>query len=225
MSKDKDLERFTDSINEFAGKIGVGSQTIRMYIKKGRMPTAVYVSPTGRYYIDPIVGEAEIRKTSTRDSSVLRAVKQQQAAAKYKAEGREPAKTSAVGKAPIDPKVGVTIPGAPSQDDDEIDVDQLIDGIPAVMVSKAKREFYLAAKAQLEHEESLGKKIDIDLAQEDTLKCYRDCRDSLLKIPSKTSAVLAGMDNVDEIEVYLDSFLRQSLTDLASALNKRFNIE
>lgn len=222
MSNDSDLGRFSSSINEFAGKIGVSSQTVRLYIKQGRLANSVHVDATGRYRIDPLVGEDDLHKTNRRDSSVLRAVKQQQAAAKYKAEGRAPDKnTSAVGKVDNSLVVGST----PQVSDDDPDAEQLIDGVPAILVSKAKREFYLAAKAKLEHEEALGKKIDIELAAEDTLKCYRDCRDSLLKISSKTSAVLAGMDDVDEIEAYLDSFIRQTLQDLAQALNAKFNIE
>jgi hypothetical protein len=99
--------------------------------------------------------------------------------------------------------------GAPAGDAEE-------GKIPPQHVSKARREHYLAEMAEMESRRRAGELIEVSFVSQQVFSLTREFRDRLITRPAQWAPELLGLENVVEIEIRLEEFVREFLLDLTS---------
>lgn len=186
------------SIKEFAEMLDVSQPAISRKIKLGQLGDAVIKGENGRIIIDSDRALANLKKTQTRDVTLVKQAQRETARRKLTEAGQD---------AGVDPA--------------EMTVEVVTDIGPA----KAKRESYLAEIARLEYEEAIKKLVKVEEVQKQAFTMFRECRDALMNIPGKCAPELASMDDVFEITQFLDKFVREVLTDLNQSLVSKYEVE
>ncbi len=93
----------------------------------------------------------------------------------------------------------------------------VIDGegdYPDFNESRAKREFHMAALAEMDVKEREGKLIDRDKIRDESFRLGRRVRDAMLNIPDRISADLAAEMDAFKVHLRLTKEIREALTDL-----------
>jgi hypothetical protein len=110
------------------------------------------------------------------------------------------------------------IPNRITDDDDESEEDLIDAGggemIPALYVSKAKKEYYVAQAVELKHQVELGKVVPAEEVGKRWSKIVATARTKILGIPSKTRQRAPEMTN--EVYLELEKVVREALEDLAN---------
>lgn len=88
---------------------------------------------------------------------------------------------------------------------------------PSYNRSRAFREAYNARIAKLEYEERVGTLVNADEVRAEAFKLARSVRDSLLNIPDRLAAVLAGESDARHIHMLLTDEIRKALEGLTDA--------
>lgn len=89
-------------------------------------------------------------------------------------------------------------------------------GIPKIVVSKAVRAAYDAKLAELEYKKQVGQRVPIDEVKKEAFSLARRVRESLMNIPDRVAAELAGETDATRIHLRLSDELQMALTELAS---------
>lgn len=197
------------SVAEYARRRGVCEGTVRYAMNTGRIPFEVDAS-NNRRLIDPTAADRAWDKNSDKSKQAGPAA---QLAAAPAVVIRRPDGTLSAPERPA-PKPRAPLP--PSFDDgDNGDDDESIDGIPGYMVSKAKREHYQAALAELAYEEKAGRLVSAEDVKREAFAVARTVREAILNIPERIAAELAGESDVDRVYQMLVRELTQALASLA----------
>ena len=86
--------------------------------------------------------------------------------------------------------------------------------------SRAQREAALARKAELELELQLGSLVSTEDVRRAAVNAARKARDMLVAIPERVAAVLAAIDNPDEILTVLETEIERVCGELSDADTK-----
>ena len=91
------------------------------------------------------------------------------------------------------------------------------DEIPALHESRARREHYLAEKARLEVSQQRGELVSAADVKAAAFKKGRTVRDSIMAIPDRLAAQLAGITDPRQVHTLLSEELRVALRSLIDA--------
>ena len=91
------------------------------------------------------------------------------------------------------------------------------DRIPALHESRARREHYLAEKARLEVSQQRGELVSAANVKAAAFKKGRTVRDSIMAIPDRLAAQLAGITDPRQVHTLLSEELRVALRSLIDA--------
>jgi hypothetical protein len=94
------------------------------------------------------------------------------------------------------------------------DDDDLSD-IPDFNESRAKREFHMAALAELDHSERSGTLINAEEVRRSAFKLARQTRDGMLNIADRVAADLAAETDAFKVHARLTKEIREALSALA----------
>jgi hypothetical protein len=97
------------------------------------------------------------------------------------------------------------------------------DGIPAFEKSRARKEAFAAAMAELEYEKASGKLVEAKAVQKAVFETARMIRNAFQVLPDRASPVLASMRSTHEIHTYLQSEIDGILVGLSSSLRDTSN--
>jgi hypothetical protein len=89
------------------------------------------------------------------------------------------------------------------------------EGIPALHISKARREFYLAELAEIEAKRRAGELIEAAKVETALFTTSRGFRDALLARPSQWAPELAGVESVGEVAIILERQVHSFLVDFS----------
>ena len=81
--------------------------------------------------------------------------------------------------------------------------------------SRAKREFHMAALAEMDVKEREGNLVNADQVRESAFKLARQTRDAMLNIPDRVSADLAAETDAFKVHARLTKEIREALSALA----------
>lgn len=160
-------------------------------INDGRLTEPAVMKVAGRWQIDPILADAQwAGNTEMRSLPTADADRQlDDLRRRRKVPGQEPA-----------PAVGD---------------DSNLAGIPKIVVSKAVRAAYDAKLAELEYKKQVGARVSIDEVKKEAFSLARRVRESLMNIPDRLAAELAGETDPTKIHLRLSDELHKALTELA----------
>ena len=96
--------------------------------------------------------------------------------------------------------------------------------IPEFNESRAKREFHMAALAELDHSERSGRLIDAEEVKRSAFKLSRQTRDAMLNIPDRCAADLAAETDAFKVHARLTKEIREALTALATVIDDGTNL-
>ena len=111
-------------------------------------------------------------------------------------------------------------PPAPTSTPRPADLKRLIDALPEDQIpdlneSRARHEHYKAEKARLEALQGRGELVPADEVKAQAFKAARSVRDSLMALPDRLAAQLAGTSDVRLCHTLLTEELRVALRSLA----------
>ena len=89
------------------------------------------------------------------------------------------------------------------------------DDYPDFNESRAKREFHMAALAEMDVKEREGNLVNADQVRESAFKLARQTRDAMLNIPDRVSADLAAETDAFKAHARLTKEIREALSALA----------
>jgi phage terminase Nu1 subunit (DNA packaging protein) len=94
------------------------------------------------------------------------------------------------------------------------------DGIPAFEKSRARKEAFAAAMAELEYEKASGKLVEAKAVQKAVFETARMIRNAIQVLPDRVSPVVASMRDAHEVRAYLQSEVDGILVDLSARLRE-----
>ena len=175
--------------SDYARSRGVTPAAVTTAIKTGRIRAAV-VTQNGKELLDfDKANELWDRNTLQQPPSV-----KQQAAASV----------SPISK-PTDQQLQALIQGLPE------------DQIPELNDSRARREHYLAEKARLEAMQGRGELVPVADVKAEAARLARQVRDLLLLIPTRTAAMVATMQDPEDVRALLQGEIEAALRGLNEA--------
>ena len=93
-----------------------------------------------------------------------------------------------------------------------------LDPDPDYARSRALNEHYKAALKKLEYDAKAGDLVPRSEVEKEAFECARTCRDAMLNIPNRLSAVLAAETDPHRVETILRDEIQNALTALAESI-------
>lgn len=179
------------TFRQYAQHRGVSPEAVSRAVKEGRITTVL--DQAGRRWIDPARADAEWAANTDAAKAVGGNTPKQRPSTGGPALGGE--KTFEHGAGPA--------AEAPSM---------------TYAKSRARREAFMARLARLDYEERTGKLVPIDKVKVDAFRCARAARDSILAVPERLAAELAGLSDPAAVHKRLEEELTRALEAVANAV-------
>lgn len=201
------------SQREFARRLGVSPEAVRVAIKAGRISTVKgRINPTkARKEWERNTDQSKPRNIITGDPKHRRDPSQPETPmdlGKTSRANRKSAGTKAARK-PVSPKDAPE--PAPAADDYDPD------DSGSYSEARAAREFYQAQLARLKYEEQAGLLVRADQVAAEAFSRARRTRDQLGGIPERVSAIIAGIDDATEVQRILEDEIDRISQELSDA--------
>lgn len=182
------------NLNQYAKYRGVTRPTILNAIKTGKMTAEI--SPEGHWVIDREQADAELARNIN---------------PKMSAAGKQRGKNKIK-----NPKQKIHVAKLPSHLQDKTEVVQEIPlKVPALIDSQAKREYFKALTAELEHQEKQGILINREKVRASAYKNAKIVREAFQNLPDRISAELAAENNIHKIHAKLSKAIQEVLENLS----------
>lgn len=187
------------SFAAYAKRRGVSPATVTKAVASGRISTQVDPR-TGRRAIDPEVADREWDERTDR-------AKQEGSIAYQKQRRRGDAAPTDDDVQPENPTTEAS-PAPPSLSESSASA--------ALALSKARREHYNAELARLAFEQKTGRLVEAEEVQRQAFATGRIVRESMLNLPDRLAAMLAGETDPRRIHALLTDEITKALEALAN---------
>lgn len=180
--------------SELARRLGVSPSAVGKAIRHGRIADAVVTMPDGRDLLDEEKAVELWRKNTL-----------QQPPPASGGASRQPAAVAHVPAQVSTKQLRAYIKALPE------------DEIPELNESRAREKHYQAERAKLDALRGRGELVSTDDVRKEAAKLARQVRDRMLIIPARSSAMLATMQNQEEVRQLLQEEIEMALKGLADA--------